>query len=447
MANQRDDVLELLLKAGANPNIKKEIMSLLQYAMWIGTDRAVELLLKYGAKDSEGYGALSETIYTGTVQKLKLLLNGGITISDEAAIEAVTSRNKDIHEKLKLLIAYGLDVNKKYTKDVVVEGIKEESPGVILVGPEIKTKKVSKTLLEWAKESGDPETVKILADAGAKKTDKSLLHKLKEADADLNQSYKSLASSLSEADRKKLKAEQQDWIRERDSKCGSFYKGKSIEDWLRNAAANDKRGFCVLEATKKRTTALSLRLVHKVVHPDEKVEGRSQSEWTQEYWKWSKSFPKGHQPSDDASGVLCNQKQLGPVWFLTGSSANTPVVRHCEVPAGRYIFFPVLTSLAETKPEDKVQCEQMSKLLDKMTTNITDLYVEIDKVKIPNFKLWRQTTDCFTLQTAGGMRYAASDGYWLMLKPLQPGNHTIRFRGRFLEDGFSQNVQYNLIVK
>ena len=45
---------------------------------------------------------------------------------------------------------------------------------------------------------------------------------------------------------------------------------------------------------------------------------------------------------------------------------------------------------------------------------------------------------------------AVSDGYWLMLKPLSPGNHVIRFEGAFVSGpgaGFSQNVTYNLTVK
>lgn len=37
-----------------------------------------------------------------------------------------------------------------------------------------------------------------------------------------------------------------------------------------------------------------------------------------------------------------------------------------------------------------------------------------------------------------------SDGYWVMLQPLPPGEHVITFGGRFLADGFSQEVRYHL---
>ncbi len=43
-----------------------------------------------------------------------------------------------------------------------------------------------------------------------------------------------------------------------------------------------------------------------------------------------------------------------------------------------------------------------------------------------------------------------SEGYWVMLKPLSPGNHLIHGEGAYTfgsAAGFSQNVTYNLIVK
>ncbi len=382
LAMDRVDLLEILLKAGANPNLKKkeEFMTLLAEAVWRGNNKTVELLLKYGAKANEpvGYNALVEAIDRGTVEKLELLLRYGTEITDAAAVQAITARgNEDKYEKLKLLLAHGLDVNRLYTKDEVVEGIKQLSPGVWSVGPDFKTQKVTKTLLQWARESGDPETVRILIKAGAKKSDKGLLHKLKEADTELNQNYRSLTSSLNETDRKKLQSEQRSWIHDRDAKCGSFHKGGSKEDWLRNAAANDKRALCVLEVILKRTTALSMRLLIEVVPPGEKAQGHSQVEWSQKYWKWSKSFPKGSSPADDTSGIHCGENQSQAVWFLTGSNNSAPVVRNCEIPSQRHIFLPVLVSLLEVKNQD-YECGRLLTMLDVATTGTADIRVEID---------------------------------------------------------------------
>ncbi len=41
---------------------------------------------------------------------------------------------------------------------------------------------------------------------------------------------------------------------------------------------------------------------------------------------------------------------------------------------------------------------------------------------------------------------AASDGYWLMLKPLPPGTHTISFGGTAKNTGFQINITYTITV-
>src|SRR5262249_50606878 len=45
-----------------------------------------------------------------------------------------------------------------------------------------------------------------------------------------------------------------------------------------------------------------------------------------------------------------------------------------------------------------------------------------------------------------GKRRMVSDGYWIMLKPLPPGAHVIRFKGEMPEAKFSLDVTYELTV-
>jgi uncharacterized protein YecT (DUF1311 family) len=329
----------------------------------------------------------------------------------------------------------------------VVQGIQQESPGVVTVGPEIKIRKVTKSLFQWAKDAGDPEAERILREAGAKKLEGDWIKELREADYQVIHTYGGLAAGMNETDRLKLREEQREWMREQDARCDSLYSEESMDGWLQHAAMKEDRARCVLESLKTRSTQLVLRRFPPLALANETVEGRTQQEWSQEYWRWSRSFPSGLEPYNDTSGTRCVQKQAGPVWFLTGSGISTPVMRQCEVPEGRYIFFPVLASLADTKAADTERCNQMRGFLEKMTTNIADLHVEVNNISIPNFTMWRQKTSCFPLQTQEGLRNAISDGYWLMLKPLPPGIYTIKFSGRFLEDGFSQDVEYNLTVK
>lgn len=172
LQDRRDDLLELLLKAGANPNLKSSGQypdSFLAEAVDDGNIKAVTLLLKYGAKDSDSaVSALCNAIWKGSPEMVELLLRSGIMISDTAAIEAVQSSNKDRHRILNLLLKNRLDVRKGYTKDVVIQGIRQEGLNTITVGPDIKTQTVTKTILEWAKEANDPETIRSLIASGAK---------------------------------------------------------------------------------------------------------------------------------------------------------------------------------------------------------------------------------------------------------------------------------------
>jgi hypothetical protein len=48
-----------------------------------------------------------------------------------------------------------------------------------------------------------------------------------------------------------------------------------------------------------------------------------------------------------------------------------------------------------------------------------------------------------------GKGASVSDGYWLMLEPLSPGDHTIHYEGAFVSGtgkGFKQNVTYHITV-
>jgi uncharacterized protein YecT (DUF1311 family) len=88
----------------------------------------------------------------------------------------------------------------------------------------------------------------------------ALMNKLQAADADLNTTYKEISDKLDEINKKKLRYEQRIWISERDTKCGSHFSSKSMEDWLFNVATNEERAACVLEAIRERLKQLEDRL-------------------------------------------------------------------------------------------------------------------------------------------------------------------------------------------
>jgi uncharacterized protein YecT (DUF1311 family) len=468
---ERPDILELLLKAGANSNQRDTYAETpLHEALRFKSPKAIELLLRYGADpadESRGtHTPIAAAVSTGDLVSLRTLLEAGSTITDTAAMDVIQSTQKDRHDKLRLLLAYGLDPNRLYAdyapvkgaaqadpvlrsygirlvEPTTIKGITQVSPGVYTVGPEITIKRVSMTLREWAAEFGDAETVRILTEAAKQKPKGGLIQRLRAADDDLNRAYKLLTAATKKEQLPNLKKQQRDWVKERDKRCGSAFASPSRVDWLRHAAANEKRGQCVLEATRNRTDTLTEKLYPALYLPNQLVAGHSQANWSKEYWRWSKSFPPGQGPTDDQSGVRCSSGQPDKVWFLTGSIASKPVQRQCTIPAGRPIFFPVLASHAEA-PAKSATCNTLLGVLNSHTLSAKNLKVLLDGKEIAAIlPRWRQATDCYKQ----GESIISSDGYWLALKPLPPGKHTLRFGGEMEQDGFRQDVTYDLLVQ
>lgn len=163
---KRDDILEKLLKAGADPNLTgaKDISTNLSMAVSVGTAKSVSLLLMYGAKDKDDgpLSAMPEAIRHKDIEKLETLLKGGIRISCSAALNAIEINDQNKYTRLKLMMKYGLNPNMICAKHYPTKGVIQEAPGVLKIGPDIKFTKIDKPLFQWAKELGDPEVIKIL---------------------------------------------------------------------------------------------------------------------------------------------------------------------------------------------------------------------------------------------------------------------------------------------
>jgi len=86
----------------------------------------------------------------------------------------------------------------------------------------------------------------------------------------------------------------------------------------------------------------------------------------------------------------------------------------------------------------------------EMTDSPTVLAAEIDGVKIPDLDRHRQPTPgCFDLAARSDVRIlispSAANGYYLMLSPLAPGHHSLRFGGAL--PTLRQAISYELLVE
>ena len=74
----------------------------------------------------------------------------------------------------------------------------------------------------------------------------------------------------------------------------------------------------------------------------EKVSGVSQTDYVVRWWQWANRVPDGDKPYQDPTGSQCALNQAGDVWFLAGTDGTDDAHRHCTLPAGKYIFLPVI---------------------------------------------------------------------------------------------------------
>lgn len=185
--------------------------------------------------------------------------------------------------------------------------------------------------------------------------------------------------------------------------------------------------------------------------PDEQVGWVTQAEWSRRWWEWAFSFDDDFSPVADRTGAQCGNRQSGDVFFLAGTYGTARTVRTCRVPAEKYLFFPLVNMLHMAVGRGAARtCADVTRDAGRDTDNAQLLVLEIDGVRQDGLQRHRQPSpECFNpyARNPHGWRVfpSAANGYYVMLKPLPRGRHTINFGGALAD--MSQAVSYTLIVE
>jgi len=193
--------------------------------------------------------------------------------------------------------------------------------------------------------------------------------------------------------------------------------------------------------------------VPEVLPPHSTLNGKTLGDWGAEWWQWAYSFNRDYSPVEDDTGRLCSLGQAGDVWFLAGSYATRPVVRECTIPQGKYLFFPIINFIAHPTPGKPESCRMAAKRAARMVDEPGGLFLRIDGVEITSLRSHREAGgNCFdpfakigNVEKPSWGYPAASDGYWVALKPPPPGTHILQFGGRLAT--FQQNITYKIHVQ
>jgi len=195
-----------------------------------------------------------------------------------------------------------------------------------------------------------------------------------------------------------------------------------------------------------------------IVPPDSLPSGKSYQQWGAKWWQWAESIPYSMNPILDTTGAFCGVSQHGPVWFLAGT-AGFDATRACTIPAGKMIFFPIINFNNDYpcpapgfQPGPGQSLEQFLTIgyssnigVRQYVDHVTAVSASLDGQQVQNLLLppeaspYRTTSPLFFFRADPSLSVTdpclpkafagVSDGYWIMLKPLSPGSHTLMFSG------------------
>jgi hypothetical protein len=172
--------------------------------------------------------------------------------------------------------------------------------------------------------------------------------------------------------------------------------------------------------------------------------GKTYADWVTEWWKWNLQFDCAHFPIRDEVGTLESQNQSGPVYFLAGRRGFTLNV---TIPADVSIFFPLVSveensvpNLIQTATDDGNLIYNPSLTIDGTNIDVTNYkFVSAVFSTTANADL----ANCFDPGLTGASQDFAAAGYFVMLKPLSVGQHTIH-RVASVQGGPTFDVVYNI---
>jgi hypothetical protein len=203
--------------------------------------------------------------------------------------------------------------------------------------------------------------------------------------------------------------------------------------------------------------------------------GRTYAEWSAAFWQWDFSLPADHHPLTDTADVSAGQS--GHVWFIggtfttvqNGTTVTGVADRTVTIPSGTALFFPLVNaedSLLEEAAAGNpgATVDDLRAAAQNLADHITGLFATVDGKDVLDLPAYRAQSSAFTVgplpennllgAPAGTTTTAVADGYYLMLKPLSVGEHTLHFGGSAVftqaQDGFDftfkLDITYHITV-
>jgi len=192
-----------------------------------------------------------------------------------------------------------------------------------------------------------------------------------------------------------------------------------------------------------------------IAPPNSSAHGMTYGEWGGVWWNWVLQFPwsgSPFNPADDGSFTM--QGQSGPVYFLSGMFGGS-AVRSVTIPPGKAIFFPIV-NYVDWYPDDGLTEAYLRAKAHAHVDPVSAMTCTIDGKAVNDLWAYRGESPAggFAIELPAGSLLSdapwssplcISDGYWLMVEPLTPGAHTLRFA--CASPTVSLDMSYNITVQ
>lgn len=217
-------------------------------------------------------------------------------------------------------------------------------------------------------------------------------------------------------------------------------------------------------ASADRGSSVNSILFPQTAHPY----GASLTTWAERESQWVYGHPLANNPLLDQTGADCDENQYdNHVWFLPRIAGPRVFsgTRTCTIPRHRAIFLEIGAYVNPWPcPDPSFKPAPGQSLYEFLRDDamafmngVNRLEVSIDGREIPDVLSYRFTSEqLFTLTgdptfsaldacVMGSPQPAVVDGFFMMIKPLSPGEHTIRVFGTDVR-GADKTYTYHLTV-
>lgn len=184
-----------------------------------------------------------------------------------------------------------------------------------------------------------------------------------------------------------------------------------------------------------------------IVPADHSIRGHSYAEWSTAFWQWLWSIPADQHPGLDTTGEFVATNQSGNVWFLAANFGGISE-RTATIPPGKKLFINVAAWFFAPAIGDEGGEAELRAAAAAAVEATENIWMKIDGELVEDLDLFRfQSPELFGYDTPAGDYYpAVSDGYFVALRPMRRGEHTIQIHAEFPDPFGESDITFYLTV-